>query len=253
MRFVKYESSGNDFILIEDNAFVPAKTQIERLCSRKFGIGADGVLLLGPSKTCDFKMRIFNADGREAAMCGNGICAIITHLQQDCTIETRGGTVAGTYNNSIENCIIKATLPKTEILRTEIALPSGLTGYLLDTGTPHLVIFTNDISTIDEDLGYQLRKHGNLPETNVNFAQHVNNKLLVRTFEKGVPEETLACGTGGAAVYLMHSTLANCQKPKIIQFKSQEKKEYSLTGGKLWMEGTAQRVFEGNCEFIYAN
>ena len=226
--FFKYEGAGNDFVLFEDyDESFPIKA-VRQICHRNFGVGGDGVLLLQKSKVADVKMRIFNQDGSEATMCGNGLRCVIHHLGKPCTVETASGLSEGELG--------RATLPKAIIVKSPIPLEDNLIGHLVDTGTPHLVIFTKNPPHLDIISRY--RSH-----TNVNFAHITKEGIHVRTFEKGVDTETLSCGTGGAAVALLCKHLGN--KIKIL-FTSSSLTFLFDSRGKLWMEGPTRQIFQGN-------
>ena len=235
--FFKYQGTGNDFILFEDyeKSFPVNSGLITKICNRNLGIGADGVLLLQKSNVADVKMRIFNQDGSEATMCGNGLRCVIRHLGKSCSIETKGGISLGEHGNAL----IKVTLPKREILQSPIALPNNLVGHLVNTGTPHLVIFTEDIH--EEGIAPQLRYDSMFGNggVNVNLAKITQEGIHVRTFEKGVEHETLSCGSGGAAVALLH------KKPVRIFFTSSVLTFSFDSKERIWMEGPAEFVFQG--------
>ncbi len=237
-QFYKYQGTGNDFILFEDydRSFPIDSKLISHICNRNLGIGADGLLLLQKSKIADLKMRIFNQDGSEATMCGNGLRCVIRHLGKSCTIETKGGISLCEHGDSL----IKVTLPKNEIVHSPIALPNNLSGHLVNTGTPHLVIFTEDVN--NQGIAPELRYHPMFGPggVNVNLAQIVSSGIRVRTFEKGVETETLSCGSGGAAVALIHK-----QDVRIL-FTYYELTFSFDTKDRIWMEGPAELVFQGN-------
>ncbi len=234
MIFWKVHGSGNDFVLIEDyDETFPINIQIiSHICNRNFGIGADGVLLLQKSEIATLKMRIFNQDGSEAQMCGNGLRCVVRHLGKNCSIETKGGISLGEFSEGL----IKVSLPKTEIIRS-FMLDHHLESHLVDTGTPHLVIFTDKID--DEDLTTFAINYRKNHTINVNLAQIRDTGIQVRTFEKGVETETLSCGSGGAAVALIHGN--NTQ----IHFKGANLNYSFDDTGRLWMEGPATQVFQG--------
>lgn len=244
IKFFKYHGCGNDFIVIEDqdNTFLSKwRTQIPLLCQAHYGIGADGVLLIQSSTSADFRMRIFNAtDGSEATMCGNGLRCLVKHWIKHhskcthcCTIETESGICEG---KSDEHGI-SVTLPPFRILSPSIPLPNGLTGQLINTGTPHLVVFTKDLDSFDH-LAPQFRS---LINANINFA-HVLDKttIAMRTYEKGVERETFACGSGGAAVAVAYNHF-----PTTIVTKKNDRLIYAQTDNKLWMSGPAKHIFNG--------
>ncbi len=233
--FYKYQGSGNDFVLFEntDKTFPVEKDLIARICHRNFGVGGDGLLLLEKSNCADVKMRIFNQDGSEASMCGNGLRCTSLHLSKSCTIETKAGISHAEHIPPL----IKVSLPKAEIVTSPISLPGGEIGHLVDTGTPHLVIFTQNI----EDEGITPTYRSLFGGVNVNLAQITPNGIRVRTFEKGVENETLSCGSGGAAVTLLQKNEGSIRilfTTSPLTFSFDDK-------GRIWMEGPCELIFKG--------
>ncbi|WGI17436.1 diaminopimelate epimerase [Methanonatronarchaeum sp. AMET-Sl] len=269
IKFVKMHGNGNDFIIIDElqETKIPEKnkpTFAEKHCKRRFAIGADGVLYLQPSKTADLKMRIFNSDGTEADMCGNGIrCAakyatenIVTNKNVD--IETGAGTlnIETDKNDKFWAKVDmgkpkynKKTIPakgKGEFINQEIEnTPYQVSA--CNVGVPHAVIQTDDVESIDIiKQAPPIRNNPIFPEgANVNFIQKTKNGIKVRTFERGVEAETLSCGTGSVA------SAAIAKKTNLIKgntIKVQTK------GGKLniifknntaYMKGPAQTAYNG--------
>jgi len=203
--FVKYHGAGNDFILIDARFFVlQAPSLLARsLCDRRRGIGADGLLLLLPSSKANYRMQIFNVDGSEPAMCGNGIRCLFDFIQKrvdpasELLIETK---------QSVLRCRrvgeeIGVSLGAPQILHFPTAKESPL--YVVDTGVPHAVHFVEDLDAVDvAKLGREIRFDSRFaPEgVNVNFVSILREgEIVLRTYERGVEGETLACGTGAAA------------------------------------------------------
>jgi len=252
-KFTKYHGAGNDFIIIEDYSchFLPLlQKKISTLCHRNLGIGADGLILLQPSSIADVKMLIFNSDGSEADFCGNGLRCVIHYLNQLNSkssllkVETLAGVCAGKTSNTL----IKASLPKAKILKKEIALKTNHIGYLVDTGVIHLVIFIPNIE--DANLMKQAKDYRLKYNANVNFAKIEKSLIKIRTFEKGVENETFACGSGGGAVSLIASKLFNSKNLIPISFRSEEIANYEIDRPiKIWMEGPAKVIFEGKYNF----
>ena len=249
-KFYKYQACGNDFILIEDDEeefLQHHRSMIPHLCKPHYGIGADGVLLVQKSTVANIKMRIFNQDGSEARMCGNGLRCVGKHFGQDCSIET----AAGVSILKLRKDSIHASLPIAKILKEFIDLPMNLKGHLVNTGTEHLVIFVEDIHAPDLSALADLYKTHELfsPKgVNVNYAKILSqDSLQVKTFEKGVKEPTHSCGSGGAAVALAYTHLIERQETLRILSWHQGEILYSIDSlGTLWMTGPAQFVFEGN-------
>lgn len=232
IKFRKYQGAGNDFIVTRD--VLSNQQEIAKICHRQYGIGADGLIILRPSAHADIRMHIFNPDGKEAPMCGNGLRCVIKDFGRDCTIETESGICEGKVNDYT----ISATLPKAQILESNIDVNEELTADLVDTGTKHLVIFVNSFENLLMEKASLLRDEY---DANVNFAIKDENRFFVRTYEKGVENETLACGTGGAAVALLGE-----EEKSEITFLSGESAQYHIEKNKtIWMEGRAELVFEG--------
>ncbi len=214
--FYKLSASGNDFILID--LFKTALSQsylrkfAVRHCTRKTGVGADGLLVIEKSLKADFKMRIFNSDGSEAEMCGNGArCAALWFFQRKkrksfTEFETKAGMIEA-------RCVkgrIKIKMPSPRNLEFGISLSAaGRVRKLdfIDTGVPHAVLKTDNLDKVDvEKLGRAIRFHKRFSPagTNVDFIEHSGGRnIRIRTYERGVEGETLACGTGSAAAAII--------------------------------------------------
>ncbi len=197
--FNKYEGAGNDFILIKNNPKVIDHSDsllIRKLCDRRFGIGADGLMLVEEYEGFDFRMFYYNSDGSEGAMCGNGARCASHFAMRHITGFRDLKFMAGDGVHAAR----PAGPGKTEISITDVTgLRETPDGILVNTGVPHLVVFTDDNRNIDVvTIGRSLRwSPAYAPEgVNVNLASIIDGKLFVRTYERGVEDETLACGTG---------------------------------------------------------
>ncbi|MGB0254799.1 MAG: diaminopimelate epimerase [Flavobacteriaceae bacterium] len=254
--FVKYQGTGNDFVLIDNreaNFPIANHEAIAQLCHRNFGIGADGFICIESDDTSDFYMRYFNADGHEGSLCGNGSrCAIHYAKTLGLTTEKVVFTAADGVHHAqfINNEIALELHDVSQWERHENAI-------FLNTGSPHHMVFVDDVDVVDVATVGQEIAHGApyfSDGTNVNFVQQLNdNTIKVRTYERGVEAETLSCGTGvTAAALAMH-----------ISEKSTSEKIYIQTlGGKLsvsfsptqngytaiTLQGPAAPVFTGNWE-----
>ena len=207
LQFYKYQGTGNDFVMIDNRTktFPKDKTdKISFLCDRHFGVGADGVILIENDDTYDFKMIYYNADGSET-FCGNGGRCAVAFAKQLQIIDAKTNFIAydGPHFATIDNGII--SLKMIDVSEIEIK-ENAVFAY---TGTQHHVELVEDLNDFPVfEKGKEIRYSYNDPGSNVNFAQQINgNTFRVRTYEKGVENETLACGTGVTAVAIaMHKT-----------------------------------------------
>lgn len=209
IEFYKYHGTGNDFVLIDNRDSYLSKVEndlVVKMCDRKFGIGADGLILLEKHPTVDFTMIYYNADGNPGSMCGNGGRCIVSFakflniISSEAVFETSDGLHSASVNGS------QVSLKMNDV--SEISINEEFT--FLDTGSPHHVTMVEDLSRYDVySKGKQIRndRYG-IAGANVNFVAQVESDLFsVRTFERGVEDETLSCGTGVTAVAIaMHAT-----------------------------------------------
>lgn len=227
--FYKMTGAGNDFVMVDNRdlalSHILTRENIARLCNRRFGIGADGLIAIEPPQIkADVRMRYYNADGGEAEMCGNGarcFTAFACHLSGGKTttlcFETMAGIVRGQVNPD-ENVTILLTEPnslKLNILPADNIIPAPV--HFLNTGVPHAVVFLPDVENIDlNTMGAYLRYHRTFAPvgTNADFATVLSDRhLRLRTYERGVEGETLACGTGITATALLHAALIGAASP----------------------------------------
>ena len=265
MHFQKWQGAGNDFIIIDNrhnHEIVLNQFMISRLCDRHFGIGADGLMLIGPSKDFDFEMIYFNSDGLPAEMCGNGgrCIAAMAHQSGIFSKRTTFLTTDGPHEAEIidEGQIrLKMTdINEIELVRIKKPEPSAPgTAVWLNTGVPHLVIFVNDLDGINvEKAGRGFRNLDRFAPsgTNVNFVKVTSPVLYVRTYERGVEGETLACGTGNVAAAVATEWFFNPGLGEYdcialggrlkVSFKRQGPNQFT----DVWLEGPAVKVFEGS-------
>jgi diaminopimelate epimerase len=228
IEFVKMVASGNDFVVIETrNQPAPAKRSgpgkpetrelellSKKICDRKYGVGADGLLVIEKSKVANFRMRVFNPDGSEAEMCGNGLrcVSLFTANRKPLTAnrKIKIETKAGILEASVSKDLVKVSMNEPQDLKLDISLNISGEKYVVNfvnTGVPHTVLFVNNLrDTNVKNLGRYIRFHPKfLPQgTNVDFVEIENKKnILVRTYERGVEDETLACGTGSVAAAII--------------------------------------------------
>jgi diaminopimelate epimerase len=264
--FHKYSACGNDFILIDNRSeqFPLEKRElIARLCHRQQGIGADGLILLeNPSienSVDHYRMRIFNSDGGEAEMCGNGIRCLYKFIRS--LGEEREALKIETMHRSLllqeKGDQVSVQMGDPQGIRWDLSLPvphySGPI-HFLDTGVPHAVLFVDDLERVEmRSLGKALRHHQAFGSggANVNAAQLVGGKeLQVRTYERGVEDETLACGTGVTAAALAAARVYRLQSPIAVRTRSKESMEvdFQQVDGlftQVALTGPATFIFQG--------
>jgi len=259
--FTKMVASGNDFIIF-DNRRSNLKNGAEiasRLCSRTEGVGADGLIFVEQSKRADFKMRIFNPDGSEAEMCGNGIrCAALYKKKKSSII----ATMAGFLKAELKGDAVRIKMTTPENLQLNVNLDVDGRFYqvnFVNTGVPHAIYFVENIEATNVRLlGRLIRYHRQFEPagTNVDFVKIGDpDTLMIRTYERGVEAETMACGTGSvAAALIYHHKFLQTDGRFIIdvQTKSQEVLKVYFTYSdntykNVWLEGRARIVYKGEC------
>ena len=239
MHFSKYTGCGNDFILIDNRSlFFPTQetASIQHLCNRRHGIGADGIILLEASNKADYRMRIFNNDGSEAEMCGNGIRCLMLFIAKlcpgitCCTVETTERLIP----LSLQQNGVMAAVGDPTAVRWHLPIDlqkNELSAHFLNTGVPHCVIFVDDIDRVDiASRGPILRRHPlfGVNGTNVNFVTCTGQECYYRTWERGVEDETPACGTGAIAVALACAYQHHLPSPITIWTRSKQALHLSL-------------------------
>lgn len=252
--FTKMVAAGNDFIVSRDKLAGNLPALARLLCDRKFGIGADGLLLLGKSKKADVAMRIFNADGSEAEMCGNGArCAALFCGRKKAKFQT----IAGEVNTEVSGRLVKIKINDLKHIKSDIPLKAcgrQIKVNFINTGVPHAVVFVNGIDNINVNhIGSAIRNHVKFAPrgTNVNFVEVKGPNLIrIRTYERGVEGETLACGTGSIAAALIFALKNNLNGLVKVQTQSGEiLKVYfqrdNCKFSNVWLEGSAKKVYQG--------
>ncbi|MFT7605781.1 MAG: diaminopimelate epimerase [Saprospiraceae bacterium] len=251
--FFKYQGTGNDFVIIDNRDFRIKRTDtdlVKYLCDRKFGVGADGLILLQDKEGYDFEMVYFNADGNESTMCGNGgrcITAFAARLgifEKACKFLAIDGPHEATIQNG----------DWVELKMGDVAnIEQGEDYYLLNTGSPHYVVFVEDIDDINvvengQAIRYskRFRKEG----VNVNFVESTKAAIIVATYERGVEDETLSCGTGvtasAIAYKLRHSEVEEVNiNTKGGNLKVRLKRSDDGKFHNIWLCGKGELVFEG--------
>ena len=200
MHITKYSANGNDFVVFHTFLKKDRSDLAKALCHRQEGVGADGLIVLLPHERYDFEWQFYNADGSEAQMCGNGSRAAAHYAFSNALApaQMRFLTLAGVIEAKVEGDMVQSDLTPPKILSREIYHDNKL-WWKIDTGVPHMVTFVDDIEHFDIESAKELRYKEN---ANVNIAKILpDGNLRVRTYERGVENETLACGTGMAACF----------------------------------------------------
>ncbi|MFC1624575.1 diaminopimelate epimerase [Candidatus Omnitrophota bacterium] len=266
--FVKTVGAGNDFIIIDfRNSHVAPRTSSSNLalslCQRKTGIGADGLLVLEPSLKADFRMRIINADGSEAEACGNGLRCVALYAyerRKKISIETKAGIYEAeiTGKNRVK---IKMEEPKDLRCNLPIKVKSrSIKVNYIDTGVPHAVILVEGLGKIDVDgIGRDVRRNSKFKPrgTNVDFIEIIDDRnIRMRTYERGVEGETLACGTGAVASAIIANHARGARSDEInVHTKGGVLKVYfkHTNNGKIkdvYLEGEAKEVYKGEVDHV---
>jgi len=263
IEFYKMSGSGNDFILI-DNRLSALKVPdlndfINRVCARKGSVGADGLILIEESATCDFRWRFFNADGSEVEMCGNGgrCAARFAFLKGIAAERMSFETKAGVIDAEVTGDTVKLRLtdPTQLVINQKITIddiPFDVNS--VNTGVPHVVHFTSYLDEFDVNrVGRSIRYHKEYKPagTNANFVEVIDEKTIrIRTYERGVEDETLACGTGSVAAALIAAEKNMVTPPVNVIVKSGETlrihfRKTESGFDQIYLEGKANVVYEG--------
>ena len=250
--FYKYQGTGNDFVVIDNRTlFFPKEDErlVAHLCHRRFGIGADGLILLEDDTDTDFKMVYFNADGKEGSMCGNGGRCIVAFAKFLGVIGevTRFMAVDGLHEASVNEDIISLKMQDVSEIHEK---PNAI---FLNTGSPHHVQLVSDIENFNVVKEGAKLRYGIYGETgsNINFVeQGASDTFKVRTYERGVENETLSCGTGVTAVALAmhHSGKVDGESVNIDAVGGRLKVDFKLDQGtyhQIYLTGEAKQVFKG--------
>ncbi|MCU7616124.1 diaminopimelate epimerase [Chryseobacterium sp. PBS4-4] len=256
MEFYKYQGTGNDFVMIDNRSGEwndLSIKNIQKLCDRRFGIGADGLIKINAKEGVDFEVDYYNSDGSKS-FCGNGArCSVafahfLSIFKDNKTVFT---AIDGLHEAEINQDIVKLKMGDVNDINID-----G-TDSVLDTGSPHYVKYVEDISNFNVFAeGNSIRNSENYKEKgiNVNFVENISDdEIFVRTYERGVEDETFSCGTGVTA-----SALTFLQKSNLTSIKVKtlggDLKVYAEKNGnsfrEIWLEGPAKQVFKGNVELL---
>jgi diaminopimelate epimerase len=259
--FHKYHGAGNDFIIIDNRElnWNPGHREVAWLCDRHFGIGADGLMLLSGIEGYDFRMTYYNSDGNESTLCGNGGRCLAAYASLLGLI--RGKTRFYAVDGEHEAVILSESgnLSQVALRMNDVTVEEPVGGnYFIDTGSPHYVIFGNNVGRMDiVRKARKIRYDTCFAEegTNVDFVEVKNNHLFVRTYERGVEDETLSCGTGITAAALAFASM-NPGNPGNIVLKTRGgelRVRFGQEGNRftnVWLEGAAERVFSGTIGLV---
>jgi diaminopimelate epimerase len=254
LNFFKYQGTGNDFIMVDNRKehFNPSTKLIKQLCDRRFGIGADGFILLENHDAYDFQMVYFNSDGKQSSMCGNGGRCIVQFAQDMGVIkkETTFIAVDGEHDAYIKNGLVHLKMIDVD------GIEEKKDNVFMNTGSPHYVKFVDDIKNykvFDEGKKVRYSERFKKKGTNVNFVEKLSkSKIFVRTYERGVEDETYSCGTGVTASAIAAS-LSGMKSPVQIltlggelgvSFNKSKDNKYT----EVYLIGPAQKVFAGSVE-----
>lgn len=255
--FSKYHGTGNDFIIIDNRElrWKPSQEEIARLCDRHFGIGADGLMLLTEKTGFDFYMTYYNSDGRESTMCGNGgRCMIIFAKSLSLTAdEPHFLAIDGEHTGKVEKTGDSpvVSLKMKDVIVTEIEADH----LFMDTGSPHYVVFKKNVEDIDlirEARLIRFNERFSKEGTNVDFVEIGKNELFVRSYERGVENETLSCGTGVTASALAFAVKNPPSNSVEVQTRGGHLSVSFRQDGNsftdIWLKGPVQFVFQGEVE-----
>jgi len=258
IQFNKYQGTGNDFVILDNRKkeySLLTAAHIRHLCDRRYGVGADGLLMLNEKKGFDFDMRYYNADGREGSMCGNGARCLVKFAYQL-------GIHKNLYHFTAFDGPHEAEIDTDGIVSLKMNDVNHVSKFhgdhILNTGSPHYIKMVNDVMTLDvfkkgKDIRYS--KEFMQEGINVNFVEQLpdDDKILVRTYERGVEDETLSCGTGvTAAALICYHNEAGFNDVEVktlggtltVEFDRIDDNKYN----NIWLCGPAEKVFDGVME-----
>jgi len=260
LHFTKMNGAGNDFVMVDNRDGQTALTgaQIARLCDRHRGVGADGLLAVEPAQNgADFRMRYYNADGGEAEMCGNGARCFARFAQKvsgqtgDLSFETQAGVITARFLGDL----VEIQMSAPHSLRLDDRLHADnevLHVHSINTGVPHAVVLVDDLENTDvRHLGRTLRYHAHFAPrgTNANFVQQrAADTIAIRTYERGVEDETLACGTGMVASALIFHERTGAPSPVQVQVRGGETLRI---GFEKTADGYANVTLTGPADFVF--
>ena len=260
LQFTKMNGAGNDFVMLDNRELRHTldRAAIARICDRHRGVGGDGLIAVEPAESgADFKMRYYNADGGEAEMCGNGARCFARFASQlsgktgAIAFETMAGVVTATFLGELVRLAMSpphSHAPGTELL----VAGEKLTVHFLNTGVPHAIVFVSDLVNTDiVRLGRALRQHAHFAPkgTNANFVSELpGGAIAIRTYERGVEDETLACGTGVTAAALLYARQTGTPSPVSVRVRGGDTLQ---VGFELEGDGWKNVTLTGPADFVF--
>lgn len=265
LRFTKMNGAGNDFVMVDNRTgeVQLSAEQIAKICDRHRGVGADGILIIEPARNgADFRMRYYNSDGGEAEMCGNGarcfarFAGRVTGALEKLSFETPAGVIRAEMLGDE----VKLAMSEPRDLRQHLQIEAGdriWRGHFINSGVPHVVIPVAAIADVEvKAAGASIRRHEMFAPTgaNVNFLEKRGaNAIAIRTYERGVENETLACGTGVVASALVFAAVENVKGPILVSVKGGSELHVGFERDReqfksVTLTGPAEFVFEGTIE-----
>ncbi len=257
IQFYKYQGTGNDFVILDNRGLQYNNLTVEQInliCHRRFGIGADGLMLLNLHPNYDFEMKYYNADGRESSMCGNGGRCLVKFAYDVGIVRTKYKFIAidGEHEATVDIDGIVA-LKMHDVNEVKYVNDH----FILDTGSPHFVELTRDVMKLDVfEKGRSIRYSPEFKEKgiNVNFVEQLEepDRIIVRTYERGVEDETYSCGTGvTAAALVCHHNDNGFNRVEIETKGGNLSVEFDKIGDhfqNIWLQGPAKRAFTGEMD-----
>ena len=264
--FWKMNGAGNDFVVLDnrEHRYALDNAAIAHLCDRHRGVGADGLLAVEPAEHgADYRMRYFNADGGEAEMCGNGarcFARFVNYLSgfslEKVTFETPAGVIGATFHDTDVQIKMSEPTGLQQDLTLDVA-GTELSVHSINTGVPHAVVFVGDIAEVPvKEWGAALRHHATFAPkgTNANFVHRLGTShIAIRTYERGVEDETLACGTGTVACAILHHLRTGHPAPISVEVRSGDTLKINFTQEgdsfkNVTLTGPAEIVFSGTLQ-----
>lgn len=266
LEFLKMSGSGNDFILIDNRDGKVSENDmsrmVKRVCRRRESVGADGVIFVQDSVKCDFSWRFFNADGGEAEMCGNGARCVsrFAYLNGIAGSEMTFETKAGPVSAEVRGRVVKVLMPEPSDVDLDVGLPKDLgwaSADFVNTGVPHAVMLVDDLA------GFPVVEHGRMIRNHSIFAPNGTNadfvrvsgkdSLEIRTYERGVEGETLACGTGAMAAAVVCARRGLAASPVRVKTRGGEELVIHFENGetplrRVWLEGNTSVVYRARLD-----